>query len=255
VFTDPTDVITDFKGNFDLTALSYTRAFRFFGRSANASASMPYAIGNFQANVNDLFTKVYRSGFADGRVRFSVNLRGAPAMKPEEFLKWNQKFVLGASLTVSVPLGQYDSARLINPGLNRWGFKPELGMERRWGRWALDLYGGVWFITANHSYFPGARTRTQDPVGAAETHVSYSFKPRLWVSFDGNFWTGGRSTVDGVANYDYQRNSRIGVTVSTPVTRTQSFKFSYSKGAYISIGGDYRNFSAAWQYSWLSSPR
>ena len=255
VFTDPTDVITDSKGNFDIAALSYTRAFSFFGRSANASASVPYAVGNFQATVNDAFAKVYRSGLADGRVRFSVNLRGAPAMKPEEYVKWNQKFILGASVTVSVPSGQYDPARLINPGLNRWGFKPELGMERRWGRWALDLYGGVWFITANHSYFPGTSTRTQDPVGAAETHLSYSFKPRLWVSFDGNFWTGGRSSVQGVANYDYQRNSRIGATVSMPLTRTQSLKFSYSKGAYISIGGDYRNFSAAWQYSWISGPR
>jgi hypothetical protein len=255
VLTDPTNIITDSNGKFYISALSFTRAFSFFGRSANASASLPYAVGNFRALVNGDDTRVYRSGLADTRYRFSVNLRGAPAMKPEEFVKWNGKFVLGASLTVSAPSGQYDPVRLINPGLNRWGFKPELGMERRWGKWAFDLYGGVWFFTPNHLFFPGLSNRTQDPVGAGETHLVYSFKPRLWFSFDGNFWTGGRTTVQGVANYDYQRNSRIGGTAAIPITARQSIKFSYSDGAYISIGGNYKNISAAWQYSWLDKPR
>jgi len=255
VFTDPTAPLTDFKARFDTTVLSYSRAFEFFRRSANVVASMPYAVGNFRATVAGDDARVYRSGLADARVRFSVNLRGAPAMHPEEFLKWHERFVLGASLTVVVPMGQYDPARLINPSLHRWAIKPEVGMARRWGRWALDLYGGVWFFTGNDTYFPGTSTRTQEPVGAGETHFSYTLKPRLWVSFDGNFWTGGRTTVNRTENYDYQRNSRVGGTISVPLNRHQALKFSYSAGAYISIGGDYKNVSTAWQYSWLSGPK
>jgi len=255
VFTDPTAPITGFKARFDTTVLSYSRAFDFFGRSANVVASVPYALGNFRALVAGADAHIYRSGLADSRVRLSVNLRGGPAMHPEDFLKWQEKLVLGASLTVMAPLGQYDPARLINPSLHRWAFKPELGMARRWGKWALDLYGGMWFFTANSAYFPGTTNRTQEPVEAVETHFSYTLKPRLWLSFDGNFWTGGRTTVNRTANDDYQRNSRIGATVSMPLNRRQSLKFSYSAGAYISIGGDYKNLSAAWQYSWLSIPQ
>jgi hypothetical protein len=39
-----------------------------------------------------------------------------------------------------------------------------------------------------------------------------------------------------------------------PITRHQSLKVSYAQGAYIRFGGDYRIFSAAWQYSWIDRP-
>jgi len=188
VFTDPNVPITDFKARFDVVILSYTRSFALFGRSANIVGSVPYAVGNFHAIVVGTQKSVYRSGLADGRIRLAINLRGGPAMDAHDFMKWREKFVLGTSLTIVAPIGQYDPAKLINPGLNRWSFKPELGMAKRWGKWALDLYGGLWFFTANDAYFPGANTRTQKPVGALETHFNYVFKPRLWTSLD---WISG----------------------------------------------------------------
>ena len=57
--------------------------------------------------------------------------------------KWHQKTLLGVSLKVVAPTGQYDPTKLINLGANRWAFKPELGLSRRWGHWVLDAYGGV----------------------------------------------------------------------------------------------------------------
>jgi hypothetical protein len=255
IFTDPTIPITDFKGRFDLLALSYVRSFNFFGRSANVVGTIPYVVGNFHGIVMDAPRHAYRSGLSDARVRVSVNLRGGPAINLDEFVKWREKFVVGASLTVSVPMGQYDPAVLLNPGLNRWAVKPELGISRRWGPWALDFYGGLWLFTSNNLFYPGTRTRSQAPVGTGEMHLNYILKPRFWISADGNFWTGGRSMIDGVTGRDYQRNSRAGATVSVPLNRNQSVKFSYSRGAYISIGGNYDNFSAAWQYSWVSRPQ
>jgi len=255
IFTDPTIPITDFKGRFDVTALSYVRSFNFFGRSANIVGTMPYAFGNFHGIVMDAPRHAYRSGLSDGRIRLSVNLRGGRAMNMDEFVRWREKLVIGASVTVSVPTGQYDPRVLLNPGLNRWAVKPELGISRRWGHWALDFYGGLWLFTSNDVFYPGSRTRSQAPVGAGEMHLNYVFKPRLWISADGNFWTGGRTTLDGAAGRDYQRNSRAGASVSVPLTRYQSVKFSYSRGAYISIGGNYDNVSAAWQYSWVSRPK
>lgn len=51
-----------------------------------------------------------------------------------------------------------------------------------------------------------------------------------------------------------QKNSRIGITASLPLSRHQSLKLSYARGAYIRFGGDYRIYSAAWQYSWIDKP-
>jgi hypothetical protein len=90
---------------------------------------------------------------------------------------------------------------------------------------------------------------------AIESHLGYYVKPRLWASLDGNFWAGGRSTLNGVEKEDTQKASRLGVTVSVPVRRRQSLKFSFSRGAYVSIGGNYQTVSTAWQYSWLGKPR
>jgi hypothetical protein len=80
-------------------------------------------------------------------------------------------------------------------------------------------------------------------------------KPRLWASLDGNFWVGGRISLNGVDNPNtLQRNSHIGSTVSVPVSKHQSVKFSYNRGAYIIYGGNYQNVSIGWQYSWLGRP-
>ena len=118
----------------------------------------------------------------------------------------------------------------------------------------------MWFFTENPEFFsrnawvPGVQSQTQDPVAVLETHLSYDFRPRLWVSLDANFWRGGTLTVNGAEiPATLQENSRVGVTASFPVTRHQSLKVSYARGAYIRFGGDYQVLSAAWQYSWISA--
>ena len=250
-------------GTYSVPIFSYYHAFSFFGRSANVVAALPYAAGNFQGTVMGAGTHLYRSGLLDSVYRFSVNLKGGPAMPVEKYVKWKQKVLLGVSLKAVAPTGQYDPTKLINWGTNRWSFKPEFGYSQRWGgKWVLDGYFGVWFFTTNSDfwsrniYFAGTRSQSQSPIGALEGHLSYDFKPRLWASLDGNFWFGGKTTVNGVQDpLSEEKNSRIGGTVAIPITRHQSLKFSYSTGTYIRFGGNYQNVSAAWQYSWIGRPK
>jgi hypothetical protein len=254
--------VTDATGRISTAIFSYFHTLNFFGRSANINASIPYSTGRFEATLSGVHQKVYRSGIAPAVIRFSVNLKGGPAMRVNEFIEWQQKTVIGASFTVSTPAGQYDPARLVNIGANRWAFKPELGVSRRWGKWVLDGYGAVWFFTANHDFnskasgSAGPNTQTQQPTGAIEAHLSYDLRPRLWLSLDGNYWRGGETALNGVPNATtLQANSRIGATASLPLGSHQSLKFSYSRGTYVRFGGDYQYFSVAWQYSWLGRPK
>jgi hypothetical protein len=179
-------------------------------------------------------------------------------MKWSEFAEWRQKILLGASLKIVAPTGQYDPTRLINWANNRWGFKPEVGYSQRWGHWVLDGYAEAWFFTTNtelfscNMYFPNIQIQTQQPIGTFEGLLSYDFKARLWVSLDANFWFGGKTSLNGVQNpVTLQRSSRVGATGSVPFTKHQSIKISYSNGAYVSNGGNYQNASLAWQYSWV----
>jgi Putative MetA-pathway of phenol degradation len=251
--------IEDATARLDAPSLTYYRAFSLLGRSANVVAGLAYGVGTFEGTVRGEQASIYRSGLFDSVVRLSVNLVGGPAMSLGEMRKWQQKTLLGVSLKVIAPTGQYDPTKLINLGANRWAFKPEVGLSRRWGHWLLDAYAGVWLFTENpeffsrNAYVPGVQSQTQDPVAVLETHLSYDFRPRLWVSLDANFWRGGTTSLNGVENpATLQQNSRVGITASFPVTRHQSVKLSYARGAYIRFGGDYQVLSAAWQYSWIS---
>ena len=253
--------ITDATATLNVPIFSYYHSLRFFGRSTNITASLPYGEGHFQGKFIANETKLYRSGLLDSFYRLSVNIKGGPAMSVREFQTWRQKLILGVSLKVVAPTGQYDPTKLVNNGSNRWAFKPEFGYSERWGHWVVDGYAAVWFFTTNPEFFsknsiyPGVRSQSEAPIGAFETHLSYDIKPRFWASLDGNFWFGGRTTVNGITNVNtYQKNSRIGATMSVPVTKHQSIKVSYNNGAYVLYGGNYQSVSVAWQYAWLGKP-
>jgi hypothetical protein len=250
--------VADATGSYHVPIFTLYHSFSLFGRSANALASLPYARGNFQGTIAGAGEHLYRSGLLDSVYRISVNLKGGPALQMRDFSKWRQKVLLGASLKVEAPTGQYDPTKLVNWGTNRWSFKPELGYSERFGKFVLDGYAGAWFFTTNNdfwsrnSYYPGTRSQSQAPIGAFETHLSYNFNPRLWASVDGNYWFGGKTSIGGVVNpLSEQSNSRIGGTVSVPIGRHQSLKFAYSDGTYIRFGGNYQNVSVAWQYAWI----
>jgi hypothetical protein len=249
--------VTNATGTYYVSIFSYYHSLNFFSRSANFTASLPYGVGTFQGDVSDQSRSVYRSGLLDSSFRFSVNLIGGPAMQPMEFAKWKQKRLLGLSLKVLAPTGQYSGAKLINWGSNRWAFKPELGYSERWGHWVLDGYAGAWFYTTNSASFDGPVTKPQNeaPIGALEGHLSYDVRPRLWVSLDANFWWGGITSLSGIQNLaTKQTGSRVGSTASFPISKHQSIKVSYSNGTYIIFGGNYQNVSVAWQDSWLGRP-
>src|SRR5271166_5466680 len=255
--------ITGATGTYSVPVFTYYHSLDFFGRSANINLALPYGVGTFSGHVLGTDRSIYRSGLLDFTMRFSVNLKGGPAMQAREFAKWKQKMILGASLKVVAPTGQYNPTKLINWGINRWAFKPEFGYSQRWGHWILDGYAGVWFYTTNDASFnkPVPTPQTEEPVGSFEGHLSFDFprwgfmkRSRGWASLDGNFWWGGITSVNSIRNLDTkQTSSRIGGTISIPYSKHQSVKISYSNGAYIRFGGNYQNVSVAWQYSWLGT--
>jgi hypothetical protein len=245
--------ITGATARTNVPIVSIYHAFNLFGRSSNFTASLPYGIGTFRGTVVGAETTAYRSGLLALSFRLSINLLGGRAMNVSEFAQWHQKRILGASFRLLPLSGQYDPTKLVNLGTNRWAFRPEIGYSQRWAHWILDVHGGGWVFSMNSEFL--SRIQTQRPIGSIEGHLSYDFKPRLWFSLDSNFWFGGSTKLDGVGNSaTAQRNSRVGMTSSIPLSRHQSLKISYNNGAYTKYGGNFQNISVAWQYSWLGRP-
>jgi hypothetical protein len=69
----------------------------------------------------------------------------------------------------------------------------------------------------------------------------------MWLAFNGTCFSGGQTRVDGVPGPDLQRNSRLGATLSVPLTGQQSMKFVYRTGATTRLGSDFNTFNVTWQ--------
>jgi hypothetical protein len=248
---DPTAPIEDGQATINTAAIGYVRSLGILGRAANVAVALPYTLGHVEGLYLKQFQKVHRSGLSDAQVRVSVNLVGAPALTPQRFATFQRRTIVGFSLTTLVPLGQYSAGKLINIGTNRWSFKPEVGLSETFGNWRMEFFAGVWLFTDNHEFL-GARTRSQAPILSTQFHFTRTFRRGLWASFNANFYTGGRTSVDDVENFDLQRNSRVGATVALPLGRAQSLKIAYSRGAYTTIGADFDALGVSYQYAWLS---
>ena len=250
---DPSGPIDDASASITVSTLAYYRTLDVAGRSANLGLIMPYVVGDLEGLYLGQPAAVHRSGLGDVNLRFAVNLYGAPAMTPKEFQSYRPRTLIGASLIVRGPTGQYDSAKLINIGTNRWGFKPEVGVVHVMGRWAVDAYLGGWFFTDNTD-FVGGLTREQDPILSTQAHVRRAFSRKVWAALVVNFWWGGDTTVGGLTNDDRQQNSRVGLTCVFRLSARHSLRVAASRGAFTRIGGDFDSIGLSYSYSWMGKP-
>ena len=251
--TDPTLPLVDVNSKLHSLNVSYYRALNFFGRTANFTVAGPYVSGDATGTIEGMPVEAQPSGLADPFFRFAVNLRGGPAMEMKEFqdFRQNPKTLVGVSLRVQPPLGQYDPNRLLNLGTNRWAFKPQIGVVYpAHRRWLLEFHLGGWFFTDNEDVL--GRTRSQEPVADGEFHLVHRFRAGFWASLDATFFYGGRTSVDGSEQSNVQRNSRLGGTIVVPIKNGHVVKFGFSSGILVSFGGDNNNVAVAYQYLWNS---
>jgi hypothetical protein len=231
------------------TVLGYARALDLGGRSGKIDVVIPYAWLSGDAEYAGQPVAREVSGFGGPRLRLSMNFIGAPALSMKAFSDYRQDLIVGASLQVGLPAGQYDADRLINIGSNRWFVKPELGVSKAWGPWTLELSTAATIFGDNDDFFGGQR-REQEPIYSLQGHLVHSFRSGIWGAFTGTYFTGGRTTVDGVRKDDLQESSRVGATLALPVNRRHSIKLYASTGLSIRTGTDFDAIGAAWQYRW-----
>jgi len=247
VTADPTIPLEDAKLQIHSSVLAYARSLDVWGRSGKFDVVLPAAWLSGTATFAGQPRERDISGLADPRFRFSVNLYGAPALSLAEFADYQQDIIVGASVQVSAPAGQYDPEKLVNLGTNRWFVKTELGISKRLGPVTLELAGEGTFYTDNDEFL-GHHTRSQDPIYGVQGHLIYSFGFDIWGSLDGTYYTGGGTTVDGVKNRDLQENTRFGVTLALPVSRNHSVKLYGSTGVSTRTGTNFDMVGIAWQY-------
>ncbi len=246
---DPSLPVDDASARINTTAAVFTRTLSIAGRSANVGFQLPIVGGHIEGLYFGAPTARDRFGLGDPRLTMGINLYGAPAMVPKAFAPYRMRTLVGVSLTVAPPLGQYDNTKVINLGANRWSVKPEVGLTHAVGRWVVEAMAGVWLFTDNTDFNVG-HTREQEPIASVQAHLTYRFGPRIWLAGDANFYKGGRTAIDRVKNVDLQRNSRVGSTFSWAINQHHSIRASISQGAYTTIGADFTSVAVGYNYAW-----
>ena len=137
VAIDPSLPLKDAHVEVNAASIAYARTFELFGQSAKLDIVMPYAWLSGNAEFAGQVTERVSLGLADPRFRLSANFYGAPALSIKDYPDYQQDVIVGASVYVWAPWGQYDSSKLVNLGTNRCAIKGELGFSQAVGAWTF----------------------------------------------------------------------------------------------------------------------
>jgi hypothetical protein len=251
VITEGASPVQDLKVTNNVLNLGYVQTFALFNKLTRVAVSLPYGFLNGSAKVLGVDTTGSRTGFYDGRIKIGMNLFGSPVLSPANFIRFQEHTVMGISLVISVPVGQYLPSKLINLGSNRWGFKPEIGASHREGRLFYEAYAGIWLYTNNNEYFQKT-SLSQKSVYSLQAHVDYTFKHGKYVALNGGFAEGGETYINNIDQNNSLQNWRIGGTFSTPVfNKHQSIKAMINTGIATRAGQNYTAITLVYQYSWF----
>jgi len=249
---DPAVPIEDAEATVDSMALAYVRVIALGGMTARVGAVLPWADGTATGLVGGQARRRDVTGLADPRLLASLIFYGAPAMTPSEFVKRAKGgTVAGVSFQLGVPLGEYDSAYLINIGTNRWTLKSTIGGSVQRGRWIFEGSAGASVTTDNDDFYGGTRFE-QDPIWAVQGHVVREMRRRgHWLAFDATYYRGGRTSTNGVPSSLELDNTRLGLTYTRPLTPRQSLKFAFATGVVTETGTDFDQIQIAYQASFM----
>ena len=246
---NPEAGLEDAELNVDKAVFAYARVIEMFGQSGKIDLIIPSACINGDAIYQGEHISRDVCGMGDIKTRLSLNVYGSPALSLKEFAGYKQDIIVGLSLQVTAPTGQYEKSKLVNVGNNRWAIKPGIGISKGIEKVILEIDADVEFYSDNDD-FMGNIKREQDPLYSTQGHLIYTFSSGYWLGLDLNYYWGGETTKNGVKSDDELSNSRWGATLAVPINKKNSLKFYGHSGISTRTGTDFDMLGVIWQYRW-----
>jgi len=258
IFFNPVWNVTDGAARINALGFVALHTFDLAGKSARISLMLPYVSGRWEGNVDSAYQVIHRRGTGDPRLRLSVNLYGAPALKGSEFAQYTAEHttntVVGASLAMTVPLGKYCDDCLINIGNNRWSVRPQIGVVHTRGPWSFELTGSVFLFTDNNNFLRETVLK-QETLYTAQAHVIYTFRPGLWASLSSGYGVGGLISIDQKKTLFEVDNWVWAASFGVPVGKIHGLQLTWLSGrTQNDVGRDSDNLLLSWSMRWGNKP-
>jgi hypothetical protein len=222
---DPVLQVEDAEITVDTLYAVYVRSFNLGDIPSRIDVLVPWQSVRWEGLLSGEVRSVERKGFANPRFRFSTILFNTAKDDPAS----TSKTVVGAAISVGLPLGEYYEEKLLNIGYNRFVIRPQIGVVHTEGPWSGELTGSVFFYTDNDEFYDNG-TREQDPIYTLQSHLIYMFEPGLWASISVGYGWGGLSWINGESQDDKWGNLLAGVALAAPLTDNQGVKVTYLYG-------------------------
>ncbi len=194
-------------------------------------------------------------GFGDPGAQLTLNLVGAPALRSiYDMSKYEPKAVLDIAVLGSIPIGKYDSDKVVNLGLDRWWTRIALPFTYHIGpyvpgyRTSVEITPSVFLFGSNDDFLD--RKLDNDPLYQIEDHVTRDFSAHFFGSFDVLYRHGAAAQIETVELGESLDVLSAGFTLDYAVTDNVGLRVSYHSivGGDLDIEGDtFRiNVNFAW---------
>jgi len=250
ISVDPAIELEGVEAEVYTTVMRYVRVLDLFGKSGRVDVIVPYSSARWEGELEGQPASTRRRGFGDPSVRLAINLLGSPAQRGEEFRRFKVSTIVGASMELTVPVGDYNRDRLINLGSNRWVVKSQLGVTRTWSNWSAEVTGSAWFYGDNDK-FARDSTLERDSLYGVQGHLIYEFKPGLWTSLSAAYGAGGQTKIDGVKSGDRVGKRLLAASFGLPLNSKQGMVLTYLRGdTDKDTGSDDNTYLLAYSIMW-----
>jgi hypothetical protein len=234
---------SEFQAN--LIILTYARHLTLFNRTAIFGATLMGGnldVESFESPFDEGAGEGFKQaahGFGDPGVSLTFNLVGAPALRSfYDVTKYEPKAVLDISVLGSFPIGEYDSNKVVNLGLNRWWTRIGLPFTYHIGpfvpgyRTSVEITPSVFLFGSNDDFL--GRTLGTDPLYQLEAHVTRDFTSHFFGSVDFLYRHGALAEIEGIEVAEDLDVLSVGFTLDYAVTDNVGLRVSY----HSLVGGD-----------------
>lgn len=237
---DPATAVRRADLSVDVVALQFTQSIRTGENASGLFVIVP--VGGVEGNLTvdrplrpPVEARGKSSGIGDVQFGGVFGLIGSPSLDIPGYVAHKPGFALGVLARATAPTGEYDSAKAINLGANRWSLQLGVPMGRYVGASMLDphlmtfeLLPSVTFFTKNDSLL-GADSRSQEALFKIEGHITRNINKALWVGLDALYSTGGATETDGVDDDNRQSSLEMGATVGLNLSKSFALKATYGR--------------------------
>ena len=195
------------------------------------------------------------SGYADPTVQLDINLFGTPPLIAGfDQLNYEPTWTLDVALMLGVPIGEYDSNKVVNLGLNRnygriaFPFKYHFGVFAPGYMRSLEIIPSVWLFGENDDFV--GQKLDNEPLYQVEAHWTQDFTPTFFGSIDLLYRKGFQSEINGVDLGGDIEIGNIGATLNFQVTDNLTLRASFSSNVFGNSDIDSSMVRIQFVYAW-----